>query len=152
MQSIGGLHQQASQQAPQSGQTERPPVPGRPQMHHSRQQTPLSPFEPVQNDPNRPLGQFRPVQHQVSIFVSTGVMALAFIQGDQIGRIFAHWVTHYIGYFCENYRNSTYIWSTFFHSKSCLLIFTKMDWATFWATFSQTHLVTLHSSFLSLND
>jgi hypothetical protein len=64
-------------------------------------------------------------------------------QGDQIGRIFAHLAAHYFEYFCENYRNRTNNWATFFHSKSCVLIFTKMDWATFWSTFSQTHLVTL---------
>jgi hypothetical protein len=33
-----------------------------------------------------------------------------------------------------------------FHEKSYVLIFTKIDWATLWATFSQTHLVTLMST------
>jgi hypothetical protein len=32
----------------------------------------------------------------------------------------------------------------FFHRKSYVFIFTKLDWATFWATLSQTQLVTLH--------
>jgi hypothetical protein len=31
----------------------------------------------------------------------------------------------------------------FFHGKSYSFMSTKMDWATFWALFSQTHLVTL---------
>jgi hypothetical protein len=30
--------------------------------------------------------------------------------------------------------------------KSYVFIITKIDWATFWATFSQTHLVTLNRS------
>jgi hypothetical protein len=31
----------------------------------------------------------------------------------------------------------------FFRGKSFVLIMTKMGWATFWAIYSQTHLVTL---------
>jgi hypothetical protein len=34
-------------------------------------------------------------------------------------------------------------WTTLIHGKYYVLILTKMDWATFWAMFSQTHLVTL---------
>jgi hypothetical protein len=37
-------------------------------------------------------------------------------------------------------------WPTFFNGKSCGSIITKMDWATVWATLSQTHLVTLIDS------
>jgi hypothetical protein len=40
--------------------------------------------------------------------------------------------------FCfGNYKRSPYFWAT---------LLAKMDWATFWANFSQTHLVTLLSS------
>jgi hypothetical protein len=46
-------------------------------------------------------------------------------QGDQIGRIFARWVTHYFGYLSENDRNSANNWATFFYSESFLLVFTK---------------------------
>jgi hypothetical protein len=37
-------------------------------------------------------------------------------------------------------------WATFINGKSCALIISKMDWATFLATFLQTHLVTLLST------
>jgi hypothetical protein len=46
--------------------------------------------------------------------------------------------------FCENYRRSP-IFSNFFHGKSYVLALT--DWATLWAIFSQTHLVTLSEFF-----
>jgi hypothetical protein len=36
--------------------------------------------------------------------------------------------------------------ATFFHGTSLVLILAKNGWATFWATFSQTHLVTLVGS------
>jgi hypothetical protein len=45
--------------------------------------------------------------------------------------------------FCQNYRSSSNNWATFFNGKSYVSIITKIDWATFWATFSQTPLVTL---------
>jgi hypothetical protein len=36
-------------------------------------------------------------------------------QGDQIGRIFTHWVTDYFGQIFENYRSmSPTFWATFF--------------------------------------
>jgi hypothetical protein len=54
--------------------------------------------------------------------------------------------------FCENYRSSANNRATFFNSKNCVLNVTKMDWATFWATFSQTRLVTLDPSFGILSD
>jgi hypothetical protein len=63
-------------------------------------------------------------------------------QGDQIGPIFAFWATTYFGSFFENYSRSPYYWATFCHGKSSVLI-KKTGWATSWATFSQTHLVTL---------
>jgi hypothetical protein len=51
-----------------------------------------------------------------------------------------------LGSFCENYRSSTNNLATFFLSKIYILVFTKMGWAAFWATFSRTHLVTLIES------
>jgi hypothetical protein len=61
-------------------------------------------------------------------------------QGDQIGPIFTQ-VAHFFG----NYRRSPKILVTFFHCNSYVLSLTKMDWATYWAIFSLTHLVTLGS-------
>jgi hypothetical protein len=64
-------------------------------------------------------------------------------QGDQIERIFASWVIVFFGKFFFNFRNSPKFLNYFFNSKSYVLYLTKMGWDTFWATFSQTHLVTL---------
>jgi hypothetical protein len=50
---------------------------------------------------------------------------LAYVLGDCLV-----WVV-----FCENYRNSTKNWATFFYSKSFALFSQEMDRATFWATF-----------------
>jgi hypothetical protein len=65
-----------------------------------------------------------------------------FDQGDQIGRIFDHWV---IVYFCQLHELAH-----IFGLLCSTVIFMhqlrqKMDWATFWANFSQTDLVTLAS-------
>jgi hypothetical protein len=46
-------------------------------------------------------------------------------QGDQIGRIFAHWAIAFVGQFIENYRSSANSWANFFPSTSCVLILTK---------------------------
>jgi hypothetical protein len=46
-------------------------------------------------------------------------------QGDQIGRIFAHWVTVYFGQLFENYRRGSFFWATFFHDKVFELISSK---------------------------
>jgi hypothetical protein len=65
-------------------------------------------------------------------------------QCDQIGRIFAQWVIAYFGQFIENDRNSPHYWATYFQRLGvCLKFGKKLGWAVFWATFSQTHLVTL---------
>jgi hypothetical protein len=40
----------------------------------------------------------------------------------------------------------------FFRVKSCALILQTMDWVTFWAIFSQTHLVTLDARFFVPSD
>jgi hypothetical protein len=63
-------------------------------------------------------------------------------QGDQIGRIFAYWVTHHFGYFCKKYRNSTNNWATFSTVNLCIDFHKKMDWATFWTTFSPWYVCT----------
>jgi hypothetical protein len=43
----------------------------------------------------------------------------------------------------ETYRGVGNVWAAFFRGTSFVLILTNMVKATFWATFSQTHLVTL---------
>jgi hypothetical protein len=49
----------------------------------------------------------------------------------------------YFGQFFK-YRSITKIWATFFtREKLCITFDKKWAWATFWAIFSQTHLVTL---------
>jgi hypothetical protein len=67
-------------------------------------------------------------------------------QGDQIGRIFAHWALVVFGQLFENYRSSPYFWAIFPRKKLCIDFNKKWVWATFWAIFSQTHLVTLVST------
>jgi hypothetical protein len=65
-------------------------------------------------------------------------------QGDQIGRIFAHWGIVYFGHFFENKIICPPLRTTFFpRKKLCIKYCPKIGWATFWETFSQTHLVTL---------
>jgi hypothetical protein len=73
-------------------------------------------------------------------------------QGDQIGQIFAHWAVVYFGQCFENYRSSGKFWTTLFHGASYASILTKNRWATIWATFSQTRLVTLSGSHNSDDD
>jgi hypothetical protein len=68
------------------------------------------------------------------------------IQGDQIGRIFAQWVIVYFGQLLENYRSIPHVSGYFIPWISLGIHFDKKTgWATFWAIFSQTHLVTLVS-------
>jgi hypothetical protein len=57
-------------------------------------------------------------------------------QGDQIGRIVVYWAIILSGQFL-----SLNFWTTYFQNKICVLMLTKMGWATFWAIFSQIHLV-----------
>jgi hypothetical protein len=65
-------------------------------------------------------------------------------QGDQIGLIFPHRaIFSHMKFFFENYKSSPHFGATFFRGYGYLSIITKMGWATFWAIFSQTHLVTL---------
>jgi hypothetical protein len=59
-------------------------------------------------------------------------------QGDQIGRIYTHWVIVY-GQCFETYWSSP----NFFQGNNSVWKLSKMSWATFWAIFSRTHLVTL---------
>jgi L-lactate permease len=54
--------------------------------------------------------------------------------------MFAHWTIVFIGQWFENYKS---FWAAFLNSVSYASILTRMAWATFWATFPRTHLVTL---------
>jgi hypothetical protein len=45
--------------------------------------------------------------------------------------------------FFKNYRRRANFWTTFTRHTSDEFILATMGWATFWATFSQTHLVAL---------
>jgi hypothetical protein len=74
---------------------------------------------------------------------TTGSFYQRWIQeGDQIGRIFAHWAIVFFGQFFEHYRSSPNFPATFIHKKVAYKFWQKqLD--TFWAIFSQTHLVTL---------
>jgi hypothetical protein len=54
-----------------------------------------------------------------------------------VGRLFT------LDSFCEQFRNSTNNGATFSTVKVVYQFSQEMDWAKFWATFSQTHLVTL---------
>jgi hypothetical protein len=64
-------------------------------------------------------------------------------QGDQVGRIFDNWAIVFFGQLLENFRSSLILKLFYPTEKGCVLISAKMVWATFWASFSQTHLVTL---------
>jgi hypothetical protein len=62
----------------------------------------------------------------------------------RLGEQFAHWVTVHFGQSFENYQSShPLIFGLIFCLTVKFKILTKMRWATFWAIFSQTHLVTL---------
>jgi hypothetical protein len=64
-------------------------------------------------------------------------------QGDQIGRIFVRRVTITLGTFVKITEIAQTICLLFSTVKALYYFPPKMDWATCWATFSQTHLVTL---------
>jgi hypothetical protein len=50
-------------------------------------------------------------------------------------------------FFLENYSSGPFWEATLFHrNKFCMDFVKKMAWATFWAIFTQTHLVTLVQS------
>jgi hypothetical protein len=71
-------------------------------------------------------------------------------QGDQIGRIFAHWAIVNLKHLFENFK-IILILGHFFHGKNYYVNLGKeIDWATIWAIFSQTHLVTLDGTDLAL--
>jgi hypothetical protein len=69
-------------------------------------------------------------------------------QGDQIVRISPIWRSLTLARFFENYRSmQCKILEYFFHGTCDYLSLTKkIGWDTSWATFSQTHLVTLFAS------
>jgi hypothetical protein len=63
-------------------------------------------------------------------------------QGDQIGRIFAHWVTFFsLGKRIQMWP--TFLVYFFYMLRWCFDFTKKMCWATFWAIFSSTHLDSL---------
>jgi hypothetical protein len=49
----------------------------------------------------------------------------------------------YFGKFFKNYRNTPNFWLLFSMVKLLRDFDKKMDWALFWPSFSETHLVTL---------
>jgi hypothetical protein len=68
-------------------------------------------------------------------------------QGDQIGLIFDSWATVFFGEFVLKITEAAQNFGLLFpHSSGFISILTKMAWATFWATFSPTHPVTLVQS------
>jgi hypothetical protein len=60
-------------------------------------------------------------------------------QGDKVGRMIVSWVNVY---FWQIFSKIV-VQSKMGYLKKYLLIWTKIDWARFWAIFSQNHLVTL---------
>jgi hypothetical protein len=63
----------------------------------------------------------------------------------RLGEFSAQWVIVFFGQWFENDINSANFRATFFVVPVMVLFFLqKMARASFWATFSQTHLVTLH--------
>jgi hypothetical protein len=66
-------------------------------------------------------------------------------QGDQIGPIFAHWVTVNFIEFWGNCKSSRHFWATFFHGYGNALILTKKNCLRYILGhfFKKTHLVTL---------
>jgi hypothetical protein len=71
-------------------------------------------------------------------------------QGDQIGRIFAYWVIVYYGqFYAKKYHRSKIFGLLLFMVKVMCLFSPKVDWVTFWATFSQTHLGPIFRTFFS---
>jgi hypothetical protein len=60
-------------------------------------------------------------------------------QGEQIGRIFAHWVIIYFLHFFRITDTAIIFWLLWL----CFNFDKETGWATLWAIFSQTRLVTL---------
>jgi hypothetical protein len=64
-------------------------------------------------------------------------------QSDQIGRIFSHWVIVYFGNFFKNPAFLPILLAIFPRLRICIDFEEAWVWATFWATLSQAHPVTL---------
>jgi hypothetical protein len=64
-------------------------------------------------------------------------------QGDKIGRFFEQRVNVYFGQFLFSEVAQNFGLCLFFLGNLDYIVLTKVGWATFWAIFSQTHLVTL---------
>jgi hypothetical protein len=71
-------------------------------------------------------------------------------QGDQIGRIFACWVSVNFGHFFENYRSIPIFGGFFLHGKSYVFVLRKKWVGPLWAIFSQTRLTPLFKIIFSL--
>jgi hypothetical protein len=56
---------------------------------------------------------------------NVGTAVVGCFQGDQIGRIFAHWFVVLLWLFFGNYRSSTKYCGHFFNSASYVLILTR---------------------------
>jgi hypothetical protein len=71
-------------------------------------------------------------------------------QGDQIGRIFSYWATVNVGLVFVKITEIALIIRLLFATVKAVYSFSQeVDWATFWQTFSQTHLVTLPGANIS---
>jgi hypothetical protein len=57
--------------------------------------------------------------------VAPKIFGLSYLQGDQIGRIFAQWAIVYFGQWFEIYIISANFWATFLCDTSYVLILTK---------------------------
>jgi hypothetical protein len=66
--------------------------------------------------------------------------------------IFAHWMIIYFRQFLENTDVAHIFVATFLYGLGYASILTKMGWATFWASFSQNHLVTLLVSYKTVEE
>jgi hypothetical protein len=65
-------------------------------------------------------------------------------QGDQIGRSFAIWAIVYFGQYLKNSLTvPVFELCTFSQTKLCINSAEEMCWATFWAFFHKSRLVTL---------
>jgi hypothetical protein len=60
----------------------------------------------------------------------------------RLGEIFAYWAIVFLGHFLND-KSSPKLRLLFSMEKKFCTNFEKMSWATFWAIFSQSHLVSL---------
>jgi hypothetical protein len=81
---------------------------------------------------------------------------LASEQGDQIGRMYFRPLDDYLLWAVFGKYGCMYVAhifvATFLYGLGYASILTKMGWATFWASFSQNHLVTLLVSYKTVEE